>query len=603
MATTVLDAVPHRRCRQLVLDGRILIAQKKRDLRSTEELILRYLQQHSPPFDMVQSYISGIVNAGHLKRSAEIAASPQLTGDLRALVDAAIHKANGDFDAALAALDVDSPRFQVRKQIALEKRGIFHRMQDHESIATVVTDFLLREPKPILIPFAVSAAGSAETAHRDDLFAVAIARIIDDIERILRKRKLIKRHWRDAVSGCLTIFDLDGAIRVTRHAAALGFKVDTVLKEILETRADFEPIMHVIDAARQDMYERAGKRKKRPQFGQVIVTVPAASTRTNKLDYPGFRGDIRFALKSIVKTLEEAGVGYIVKSRVRTHGSLNYDKPFFSYHTISDGRLGLHYKETDRRSLFSFDAKGYAGWSLFAETKYDQLSLGQIEQSEADQFFNFDRQRVIGSRVSKYTQVDAQEELPEDFVFVGLQVMGDAVQSLAYTTPFAMLDEVIRACAEKKLKVLVKRHPACRSGEIGHYLLEQEGRGALQVVSGNIHDLIAKSKAVCIINSGVGAEALLHEKPVYVFGRADYMNACFACEKEGDFQRQFEVDRLPMSKAELHRYWYIFRNEYACDLSNPEGAGEWIADRVRQHLTEHAIKGDEACFQSPQLVA
>ncbi len=37
---------------------------------------------------------------------------------------------------------------------------------------------------------------------------------------------------------------------------------------------------------------------------------------------------------------------------------LNMSAPFFAYHTISDTDFGMHFKETDRPSLFCFDRRG-----------------------------------------------------------------------------------------------------------------------------------------------------------------------------------------------------------------------------------------------------
>ena len=38
----------------------------------------------------------------------------------------------------------------------------------------------------------------------------------------------------------------------------------------------------------------------------------------------------------------------------------------------------------------------------------------------------------------------------------------------------------------------------------------------------SIHDLIAAAEIVVTVNSGVGMETVLHQKPVYAFGRANY---------------------------------------------------------------------------------
>jgi hypothetical protein len=172
--------------------------------------------------------------------------------------------------------------------------------------------------------------------------------------------------------------------------------------------------------------------------------------------------------------------------------------------------------------------------------------------------------------------------LPERFIFIGLQIIGDAVQSLAFTTPFGMMDEVIEVAKRHDLSVVVKRHPACKSVEIQEYLRRRGPE--IVVATGNIHDIIPASTAVCVVNSGVGSEALPYEKPVYLFGRADYMGACFVCENPGDFARQFSPGKANLPPNELRKFWYYYRNTYACNVLELDHARGWIGRRVRQHL-------------------
>jgi capsule polysaccharide export protein KpsC/LpsZ len=169
-------------------------------------------------------------------------------------------------------------------------------------------------------------------------------------------------------------------------------------------------------------------------------------------------------------------------------------------------------------------------------------------------------------------------------VFVALQMTGDSVQELAGCTPIEMIEDVIAACEKLNYAVVVKRHPLCGSAVIGKYLLENEAAGRIQLSAGSIHEIIARAEAVCVVNSGVGAEALLHEKPVYVFGRSDYMAACFVCAAPGDFERQFQPGRAALSSDELRRFWYLFRNDYAVDLRNRNEAEIAIRARVESHL-------------------
>ena len=447
--------------------------------------------------------------------------------------------------------------------------------------------FLGSEEKRILISLGVSTAASAEAANDEELFAAAVSRVIADIEKVNQQRKLFKQHWKEAVAGCLAIFDVQGAIHIVDRAQERRLKVGRILADTHALREELAPIQHVVNDAHGDILARCGRANPVPRKVEAMIVVPGAAMRTNKRDYPGFRSDIRSCLKGIVQTLEAEGIRYGVRGRIWNHGSVDCSLPFFSYHTVSDTDRGLHFKETDRPSLFSFDDQGYAGWSAFSQTPFVDLKPDDLSQDIADSFFEQDRQRMVASRISKYTQQDVREQLPRRFIFVALQVMGDAVQSLAYMTPFAMLDEIISTAKRRGLAVVVKRHPACKSVEIGKYLEDRKEAGDIFVTVGNIHDLIPASQAICVANSGVGAEALIYEKPVFVFGRSDYMGACFVCKEAGDFERQFVEGETRLIGSDLRKFWYFYRNEYACDLSN--NASQWISDRVREHLQHHNI--------------
>lgn len=581
--------VPSEKYARLLMQGQIMVAERRQDFARAEELLLSFAQRYAPSSAMINTYIHRNLKLGHANRAKELLDLPKLQGGPRALLRAAVFRSEGRLEEALQALTLVPKTFHVKNALAHERRSLFHQLQDHEGLAQSSVDFLISEPDRILIKFAINAAGSAETAQREDLFATAVARIFRDVEKIKARSKPFKQAWKEAVVGSVTLYDIDGAIEIARRAKARSLKIGGLLNELESLRASLEPMMHVINEARRDILERAGVRKKVNRTSDVVVVMPAAGLRQNKIDYPGFREDIRFCMAAIVEALENDGISYTVKSRIRTHGALDFDVPFFSYHTVSQGELGLHIKETDRRSLFSFDNRGYAGWSSFANLEPD---LQNVSQEEADRFFETDSTEMMASRQSKYVQTDVAEILPERFVFVGLQVIGDAVQSLAYTTPFAMVAEVVERCKALDIAVVVKRHPSCASSEISRFLGEQQEAGNIIVSAGNIHDIIPASLAVCVINSGVGAEALLYEKPVYVFGGCDYMKACFVCREPGDFKRQFVEGETKLSLSDLHRFWYLYRRHYAADLRDRDAARSWIHARVRRHIAETNVRPD-----------
>lgn len=586
-ATSILRA---RKLNRLILQGRIMAAERVGKVERAEELLVAYARRYPPTYAMIRNMHRRALRMSPSSGTRKLLECHLLHPDLKSLLQSAILRSEGKLEEALNALEGTFKTFQTRRQCAIERRGIYYQLQNHAALASSSLDFLDSEPKRIIIDMAINAARSAETALREDLFIRAINRAISDIDAVRLNKKLLRKHWREAVVGSLAVFDVAGAISIARLAIAHGIKAKSFLTQALELKASLDHIAHVIDEARRNILERAGRQKPISRHGEVTLIVPSAMMRSNVIDYPGFRSDIRIALENVVQTLEAEGVPYMVRSQIHTHSEIDLNQPYFSYHTVSGNTRGLHFKETDRRSLFSFDDRGYAGWSSFSELNEERL--GKVSQTEADGFFADDKISMTTQRLSKYVQPETTEALPEKFVFVGLQVIGDSVQSLAYATPFEMMEEVIKTCEAKGIAVVVKRHPACKSSEIKAYLNEQAEAGRITVTNGNIHDIIASSLAVCVVNSGVGAEALTYEKPVYVFGRADYMSACFVCEHRGDFERQFEVGKSKLSNADLHKFWYLYRKDYSIDLTNPDNTKSWIANRVKRHLIEHSIPVD-----------
>lgn len=113
-----------------------------------------------------------------------------------------------------------------------------------------------------------------------------------------------------------------------------------------------------------------------------------------------------------------------------------------------------------------------------------------------------------------------------DYVLVPLQIPDDCV--VTDHSPVSVQEfvrQVSTWSAETRTRVLMKVHPGHLSRGPEAALWATEAAKAspyLKITSGNIHSLIARCRAVLVINSGVGFEALVHGKPVITIGRCDY---------------------------------------------------------------------------------
>lgn len=560
-----------RKASALIFEGRLLIEYHAGRAAAAEDIFFHYAKRKQLTFWAVSTYVARVVDPGHSRRLEEIRQHPNLSAGAAALLAEAAFRLTGDGTRA------SSGDFG---------EGQADQLTYHQRLAEDGLTFMRAEPDYIDLTLSLSTALSAEACDHEDIFAAAITLLIAQLAKVEQSRSLARAHIGDVVAAKLSLFDLQGALAFLNHPHVSEMeKADKLKAEVVSLINETEAYSRAVSIAKEDILARAAGMRalldKRP-----VILMPAAAFRKNKIDYPGFRSDIRFVLSAMLATFEKNKVSYSVRSRLRTHGFIDLPAPSFSYHTISHGNHGLHFKETDRPSLFSFDSRGYAGWSEFSDLSLQQLRAADVDQQEASAFFEDEKRRVIGGNLSKYRQaaVSDSDDLPENFMFVALQLIGDAVSQLAYLSLFEMVEEVVRTAEAKGLSVVIKRHPLCTTPEVSRFLSKLVAEGRVTQVYSSIHAIIPKALAVCVVNSGVGAEALLHEKPVYVFGRADYMAGCFVCRQPGDFAAHFVAGESRLGPDELRKFWFLLRKRYAIDLRDREKAAAEIEARVMEHL-------------------
>ncbi|MFA1676578.1 hypothetical protein ACDY97_28545 [Rhizobium mongolense] len=579
--------------RRRICDGRMFIACQQKNFEKAAKILVDLSKRETPGADSMRLFLYEVLGHVDPRYADALMKTPRFDRNLLPVIEAALLRRNGEYEAALSALDYIAESFPARVQVAEFKRSLLLEERRHEDFAVDGVTRLSHDPEKPLFQFAASVAAAADSAGRHDILRSAIERIFRDRDAILKDPSLLSRFAQQSVEASMWLLDLAGANQVIEVLRIAGMEKAAVrLERRLKLKA-LAPMSHLIERAHQDILTRVGLRPPITQTHNAVIIIPSAALRSNKIDYSGFRADIRFVLQTIAECLDTIGLDYGVKGQIKLHGIEDLPVPFFSYHTVSRHRNGLHFKETDRPSHFSFDTGGYSGWSEFSRKSLAELPLYEVDARTATNFFQQDQAKTISRNLSKYAQdpIHAAEILPGRFVFIALQMVGDSVQELAYYSPIEMMEEVVTTCEKIGYSVVVKRHPLCGSTVIGRYIRENEIAGRLISATGSIHSIIAKSTAVCVINSGVGAEALLHEKPVYVFGRSEYMAACFVCEQRGDFENLFQPGGTAASAEDLRRFWYLLRNEYAVDLRDTETAKAVIRMRVKQHILDVGENG------------
>lgn len=242
-----------------------------------------------------------------------------------------------------------------------------------------------------------------------------------------------------------------------------------------------------------------------------------------------------------------------------------------SYHTIDSRPNCIHIKEADLPHLMNIDPYGYAGWSSLAlrPREWIDAELEKISDDEANAFVETAHARIVGGNLSKYRQPeqDASWQPPKPYVFLALQTRWDKVQELAYVDMLDMMRIVVNRFEGTGINVVIKRHPACQDHGVASTLLELAALPHVQTSTQSIHTLIAQAEAVVVTNSGVGSEALLHLKPVFVFGQTEYQYASHSVRNANDFKDKTAFFHLPISELSVKKFVCLYKKKSLIDIS------------------------------------
>ncbi|HAH9238796.1 TPA: capsular biosynthesis protein [Escherichia coli] len=253
-----------------------------------------------------------------------------------------------------------------------------------------------------------------------------------------------------------------------------------------------------------------------------------------------------------------------------------------SYHTRSmdmDNKKHLHIQESTLAERCSMDYMGYAGYSSLADDfTYKIIDNYSKHINNIEQQISF----YIKNNISKYKQSDEEFHLESDYVFIPMQVTTDAVASLSYIDGIKLLKLVSEYFFNTSTKVVVKRHPYCNSIEVEKLINELEKEGKIIVSDSSVHHLIKTSKAVITVNSGVGLETVIHNKPVIITGKSDYYYAATAIAKNGQELRDIISDLESLNINEVFRKKFLAY--YFLEYATPYYSVDKIHSNLLQFL-------------------
>lgn len=254
-----------------------------------------------------------------------------------------------------------------------------------------------------------------------------------------------------------------------------------------------------------------------------------------------------------------------------------------SWHTCGRVHGVRHLKESPFAGFFYFDRAGYSGWAALATWPDAQVerALAAIPDLEAEAYFQSLVSRFIAARKSKYAQPHLLcAPLPSRYVFIPMQLLDDYVAQLTDWNIFDLIRTMTDLLEGTDVSLVVKRHPKCTHWRVDDFLAKLEGHSRVCVVDAPIHDLMEGSIAVCTVNSGVGAEALLLCKPVFTVSPTDYG---FLTHDLRTVRSGAEFVALCERKVDRRRYaqfMTFYCRDYLVDAADPSA----ITQRIDQWL-------------------
>lgn len=303
---------------------------------------------------------------------------------------------------------------------------------------------------------------------------------------------------------------------------------------------------------------------------QVEFFVPTPFLAFDQTEKPTYATVRSFFLATFSELASRPGVAIIPRLQLnwrncvpRTSGRV------VSYHTFGiDTPLHLRIQESTLAGCVSLDSEGFAGYSSITSAG-EVIDSMQATEQEMQDTLNVLRGRYVEANTSKYTQ-NAQSSVKVEgrYVFVPLQVSTDIVAALSYVDALTMLKETTRHFAGTSTKVVVKRHPYCTSGLTDAELRKLEAAGDIVLSDGSVHHLIRDAAAVVTVNSGVGLEGLLQEKPVIATGASEYSYAATVCKSVPELHEA--LDGVSTDPARIRRFLHYYWHNYVVRIDDRE---------------------------------
>jgi Capsule polysaccharide biosynthesis protein len=220
-----------------------------------------------------------------------------------------------------------------------------------------------------------------------------------------------------------------------------------------------------------------------------------------------------------------------------------------------------------------------------AASSLQAVSLNQIPLYEDEEELYFSLRRNYVGRRSSSDPLNCPESLPRSFVFAPLQVPmdsqilfhgGNIKRHCEYLEVLRSLVELLPA----NLVLVVKPHPLAPFSR--SCLQDSIGSGVFDASGFETRDLLERCTAIVTVNSSVGADGFLFDKPVVALGNAPWNKPGLASQARTPEEVAVALTRPPEFEKRLRQrflaHWY-----HRYTWSEHEGPDQ-LRDLVEQKL-------------------